>query len=67
MRRMSTWVTGVPLPGWMFCGGQDDVELAVVVETLPLRMEEAMTFTAVFLVIARRRAYQARGFAPDAR
>ena len=29
MRRTSIWVTGVPLPGWMFSIGDDDAELAV--------------------------------------
>ncbi len=33
---MSIWVTGVPLPGWKFCGGQNDVELAVDFENIAL-------------------------------
>jgi hypothetical protein len=42
---MSTWVVGVPLPGWKLSAFMHDVELPSISRTLPLRSELAMTFT----------------------
>src|SRR6201987_2092929 len=46
MRRTSSWVTGVPLPGWMFSAAITTPSLPSISTTFPLRNELAMTFTA---------------------
>src|SRR5262249_22483931 len=47
MRRMSRWVTGVPLPGWMFSAFMTAHSLPSISSTLPLRTELAITLTTV--------------------
>ena len=49
MRRMSTWVVGVPLPGMKILCGEDDIELAVDVDDIALAERLAMTFTITIL------------------
>src|SRR5208282_624373 len=46
MRRTSIWVTGVPLPGWMFSVATMTPSLPSISTILPLRSELAMTLTA---------------------
>src|SRR5262249_26450743 len=45
MRRTSSWVTGVPLPGWMFSAAITTPSLPSISTIFPLRNELAMTFT----------------------
>src|ERR1700753_403576 len=45
MRFISRWVTGVPLPGWMFSAVMTTKSLPSFSMTLPLRTELAMTET----------------------
>ena len=34
MRRISRWVTGVPLPGWIFSAVMHEIELAVLLDDI---------------------------------
>jgi hypothetical protein len=43
---MSSWVTGVPLPGWMLSAAMTTPSLPSISTILPLRNELAMTLTA---------------------
>src|SRR4051812_20269223 len=45
MRRISRWVTGVPLPGWIFSAVMTRKSLPSFSRTLPLRTELAITET----------------------
>ena len=46
---MSSCVTGVPLPGWMFSAKRTTYSLPSLSTTLPLRRELAITFTGAIL------------------
>src|SRR3954470_12793870 len=48
IRRISIWLTGVPLPGWMFSAVRTTYSLPSCSMMLPLRIELAMTFKAIF-------------------
>jgi hypothetical protein len=51
MRRMSTLVTELPLPGWTFSANSTTCSLPSCSTTLPLRSEEAITLTMHFFLV----------------
>src|SRR5580693_5211036 len=64
MRRTSIWVTGVPLPGWMFSAATMTPSLPSISTILPLRSELAMSLTASSTFSASNLAapYRSSGF-----
>src|SRR5580700_655800 len=56
IRRTSSWVTGVPLPGWMFSADTMTPSLPSISTILPFRSELAMTLTVSSRFLAQIRA-----------